>query len=137
MTVNFRTSVPTYNYQRANQQKQKPAFGMVAIPKKELGITGTVFLNKIVEMGKIVLEKEMILGEDYVNIFQKNPTTVEGVNVFDDKVIEGLKTFGCKRMEKRNAIRERELPTEASLKKITDLAEQLFGTYPRNFKKPE
>ena len=36
MTVNFRTSVPTYNYQRANQQKQKPAFGMaVAIPRKE------------------------------------------------------------------------------------------------------
>ncbi|MEI8390722.1 MAG: hypothetical protein WCG23_12665, partial [bacterium] len=94
-------------------------------------------LNNIVEMGKIVLEKEVILGGDYVNIFQKNPTTVEGVNIFDDKVIEGLKALDCKGMEKLNAVRERGLPTEVSLKKITDLAEELFGTYPRNFKKPK
>ena len=128
MTVNFRTSVPTCNYQRANQQKQKPAFGMaVTVPEKAYAGAVKVFLDKAVAMEKLILKPEQEGQKRLINISQKNPITIDGVDATDDKVVEGLQELGCKHIERFLSHGEGKLPTEAFLKKANELAEELFG----------
>lgn len=128
MTVNFRTSFPTYNYQRANQQKQKPAFGMaVEIPEKEYAGAIKLFLDNVAAMDKIILKRAREGRINSIQISQKNPITMDGVKAIDDKVVEGLQGLGCKSMKKFMTFIEGKLPTEASLKKASALAEELFG----------
>ena len=128
MTVNFRTLVSTCNYQRANQQKQKPAFGMaVEIPEKEYAGAIKRFLDNVEVMDKIILKRVREGQINLIQISQKHPNTIDGVNATDEKVIKGLQELGCKSLEKFTTSSEEKLPTEASLKKANELAEGLFG----------